>query len=67
MSYSAKSNKAAKKYKSQGQKQIALSYKIDEYELEILPAIKESGLPVATFIKQAIMEKIKSENLDKRS
>ena len=63
MGYNAKSNNSAKKYKSQSQKQIALSYRIDEYELEILPAIKESGLPVATFIKQAVIEKIISENL----
>ena len=62
MSYNAKSNSSTKKYKSQSQKQIALSYKIDEYELEILPAIKESGLPIATFIKEAIREKIESGN-----
>ncbi len=58
MSYNSKANESAKKYKGKKQKQIALSYRIDEYELEILPAIKRSGMPIATFIKEAIQEKI---------
>ena len=60
MGYSENANKSAKKYKSKSQKQIALSYQIDEYELEVLPAIKASGLPVATYIKQAVKEKIEA-------
>ena len=60
MGYNQDANTAAKKYKSTKQKQIAISYKIDEYELDILPAIQRTGLPVATFIKEAIREKIDS-------
>ncbi len=61
MSYGKSANKSAQKYKSISQKQIALSYKKDEYEKEILPAIEKSGLPVATYIKLAIAEKILSD------
>ena len=58
MSYNEATNTSSKKYKSQKQKQIALSYVKDEFEIEILPVIKRSGLPVATYIKKAIEAKI---------
>lgn len=35
-----------------------VEYRIDEYEAEILPFIEKSGIPVATYIKKAIEEKI---------
>ena len=58
MSYNQASNSSSQKYKRQRQKQIALSYIKEDFEIEILPVIKRSGLPVATYIKKAIEAKI---------
>lgn len=61
--YSDKRKQASLKYRGEKQRQIALSYKKEEYESIIEPAIKKSGKPVATFIKEAIKEKIQREGL----
>lgn len=61
MSYDESTKKATMKYIKDKQQEIKLRYKKDEYEQEILPAIEESGLPVATYIKQAVFEKITSD------
>lgn len=61
MSYNQASNSSSQKYKRQSQKQIALSYVKKDFELEILPVIKRSGLPVATYIKKAIEAQIISD------
>ena len=54
MSYNKAANSSSQKYKKQNQKQIALSYVKKDFELEILPVIKRSGLPVATYIKKPL-------------
>ena len=61
MSYGEKSKKSTMKYIKDKQQEIKVRYKKDEYLLEILPTIKRSGLPVATYIKLAIAEKIASD------
>lgn len=61
MSYGEKSKKSTMKYIKDKQQEIKVRYKKDEYLLEILPTIKKSGLPVATYIKLAIAEKIASD------
>lgn len=58
MSYDIASKQATMKYIKEKQQEIKVRYKKDEYEKEILPTIEQSGLPVATFIKQAVSEKI---------
>lgn len=44
-------------------KRLEVRYQRDEYEQRIRPAIEKSGLPSATFIKQAIEEKIDRDQL----
>lgn len=58
MSYDNASKQATMKYIKEKQQEIKVRYKKEEYESDILPAIEQSGLPVATFIKQAVSEKI---------
>ncbi len=58
MGYDEVSKKATMKYIKDKQQEIKVRYKKEEYEKEILPAIEKCGLPVATFIKQAVSEKI---------
>lgn len=61
MSYDESTKKATMKYIKDKQQEIKVRYKKDEYEKEILPAIEKSGLAVATYIKQAVSEKIMSD------
>ena len=61
MSYGENSKKSTMKYIKDKQQEIKVRYKKDEYLLEILPTIKKSGLPVATYIKLAIKEKIAAD------
>lgn len=61
MAYNESAMKSAIKYVKEHQKQIVIKYKKEDYESRIQPAIKKSGLPTATFIKQAIEEKIERE------
>lgn len=62
MAYSEASKRAAIKYEKEKMKRIILKYKTEDYENVILPAVKKSGLPTATYIKQAIEEKIERDN-----
>ena len=55
--------KATLKYRKDKQHPISLSYRQDEYDNYIAPAIKRSGKKTATFIKEAIQEKITREHL----
>ncbi len=61
MTYSESSKKASAKYIKEKQKSILIKFKKDDYINRIAPAIEESGLPVVTFIKRAIDEKIERD------
>ena len=63
MSYNDMSKNSTLKYIKEKQQQVTLRFKKDDYESRIQLAIKKSGLPTATFIKQAIDEKIERDNL----
>ncbi len=63
MAYNEISKKATMKYMKEKMKIINLRIKKSDYEQFIQPAIERSGMPVATFIKQAIDEKIKRDGL----
>ena len=63
MAYNEVAKKATMKYMKEKMKIINLRIKKDDYESRIQPAIEKSGLPTATFIKQAIDEKIERDNL----
>lgn len=61
MTYTEAGKRAVIKYEKERMKRIVLKYTIDDYENIISPAVKESGLPTATYIKQAVMEKIERD------
>ena len=46
------------KYIKEKTQQLVIRYKKEEYDTRIKPAIDASGLPVSTYIKMAINEKI---------
>ncbi len=63
MAYNEVAKRATIKYVKDKQQRIEVKYKNDEYQSRIQPAIEKSGLPVATFIKQAVDEKIERDGL----
>ena len=65
--YNKKENEYAKAYKRKAQKQIALSYKRDEYDKTIAPAVNLAGIPTATFIKEAVENRIECEEIIRNS
>ena len=65
MTYDNSSKTATIKYIKEKQHEIKIRFKKIDYDQYILPAIKKSGLATATFIKQAIDEKIIRDNLNK--
>lgn len=66
MAYSKQQNEYNKGYVKDHQKQIMIKYKNEDYESRIQPAIEKSGLPTATFIKQAVDEKIERDGLSEK-
>ena len=63
MSYDEAAKQRTLKYRKKSQHTVSLAYKQDEYDNDIAPAIKKSGKPVATFIKEAVREKIDRDGL----
>jgi len=63
MAYNEATKKATIKYMRYKVKCINLRFRKTDYEQRIQPAIARSGLPAATFIKQAINEKIDRDGL----
>ena len=61
MSYDESAKKSTIKYIKEKQHEIKLRYKKEEYEKYVLPSVIKSGLPLATYIKQAVYEKIKED------
>lgn len=55
-------NKYIQEYKKQNYKRIPLDIAADYYRDILKPAADRAGLPVNTFIKNAIQEKIDNEN-----
>ena len=53
--------KATLKYIKTKQVQKIIRWKKEDYESYIEPAIKESGMAVSTFIKEAVDEKIRRQ------
>ena len=63
MAYDEVSKQATLKHIKSKQQEIKIRYRKDEFDERIQPAIKKSGLPTATFIKDAIEEKIERDKL----
>lgn len=61
MTYTNSSKQATTKYLKDKQKRVPLNWKKSDYEEIIEPAIKRTGKPVSTFIKEAVEEKLKRE------
>ena len=62
MAYDEAAKISTIRYIKEKQQEIKIRYKKDEFEQEILPAIEKTGLPVATFFKLAVAEKIKADS-----
>ena len=54
---------ATMKYIKEKTKQVVVRWKKEDYDNRIKPGIEKSGLPMATFIKQAVEEKLLRDNL----
>lgn len=63
MAYSKEQMVRSIKYVKEHQKQVVVKYKNEEFESRIRPAVEKSGMPMATFIKQAVNEKILRDGL----
>lgn len=63
MSYDEIQKKSTMRYIKNKQRQFTIRFRKDDFESRISPAIKKSGLPIATFIKQAVDEKIARDGL----
>lgn len=50
-------------YAKENLKRISVNFQKDEFETRIKPSIEKTGLPLSTFIKTAIYEKIDREGL----
>ena len=53
-----KAKERSVKYIKEKQKETTVRFKKTDFESRIAPAIEASGLPTATFIKQAVEEKM---------
>ncbi len=56
--------RATIKYIKEKQRIVDVKWKKTVFENEIEPAIKKSGKPMATFIKEAVVEKIERDGLN---
>jgi len=52
------------KYIAENQHRIGVNWLKEDFEKRVKPAIDKSGMPVATFIKTAVNEKIDRDELD---
>ena len=59
--------KAEAKYKEKSIKRVPLDMQKDYYESVLLAAAEKAGMPVNTFIKEAIAEKIARMGLDTKT
>lgn len=56
--YNEVGKKASLKYRKDKQHPVTISYKTEDFESNVLPYIEKSKMPVATFFKKAVQEKI---------
>lgn len=61
--YNEKEKDRSIRYIKDKLQRLEVRYQKEEYESRIRPAIEKSGKPVATFIKEAIDEKIERDGL----
>ena len=61
--YNEKAKEWSKKYIKERQRTVIIRFKREDFENRIAPAMNKAGLPMATFIKKAIDEKIERDRL----
>lgn len=61
--YNYEYNKKNNAYVKESIHMVNLKFKNEEYYEDLLPCIERSGMKVATFIKEAIREKIERDGL----
>ena len=66
MAYNEYSKNRTTRYLKNKQKSLTVRYKKDHFDERIKPAIERSGMPLATFVKTAVDEKIKRDGLDQK-
>ena len=64
MAYNEKVKVQNMKYMEEKQLRVPLNWLKEDFEKRVKPAIKRSGMPVATFIKTAVNEKIDRDEID---
>ena len=64
MAYSENIKNNNARYLKASQHRVAINWLKKDFDTNIEPAIRESGLPVSTFIKEAVREKIARECWD---
>ncbi len=62
MAYNPKRNDYIDKYKSDHYKRVAVDFKKSYYDETLKPAADSAGVPVASYIKEAVSEKINRDN-----
>lgn len=60
--YNENLKNATLKYKREKQHPVSLSYSMQEWE-NLKPRIEASGIPIATYIKRAVYEKLENDSL----
>lgn len=61
MAYNENAKNSNLKYFKDKQKRVSLNWLKDDFENRIEPAIRKSGKPTATFIKEAVEEKLRKD------
>ncbi len=59
--YSEAMRAAALRYRQKSQHAISLAYRKKDYDEIVAPAAARAGVPVATFIKMAVLEKVERD------
>ena len=63
MTYNDKSKEYSTKYMKDKQLRVPLNWLKEDFENRVKPAIQRSGIPVSTFIKDAVNEKLIRDGL----
>ncbi len=66
MAYNEQTKKKNMEYIKAKQQRIPVNWLKSDYEERVRPAIEKAELPVSTFIKQAVNEKIDRDGLEER-
>lgn len=63
MTYTKAGMRAANRYTKKHLKRVEVRFQKEEFESKIKPAADAAGLPVGTYIKQAVYEQIERDKI----